>query len=315
MAERVGVLSKEKCPNCSSLSGHKLSKRALIELSDHFFVDGSYHFCNYGCAPVIMRSNHPTEEKVSISPLLSRDFKMLCRKAGISFFYYGPAVWKVGATEWNTQLSSCNSRVRIKAVIALIDRCASRRVQPGTKLFRLRKDVFNPSDLRAFDAPERQKPYSARFNIRGKSVLYTSLDVETCLHESRVSIEDEVYVATLTPKRSLFLLDVTRVSSSKEEKTEFESLPIAIAQVFAAGKHSYRVTRTLAKCVMEKGYDGIIYPSYYNRVRSKPHLNIVLFGRAINEDLVEVLSIDRVILNKVHYSFDFGPALDNRMNM
>lgn len=311
MAERIGARSNYPCPYCSSLSGYKLSKQALIELGDRFFVDGSYHFCEYGCAPILMRASQLKENDLAISPFLIEDYQLLCLKAGIDYTYYGPAVWRVGVTEWNARLTSCDTRVRKKAVIALIDRCAKRRVQPGTKLFRVRTNVINPLDSNAFDAPKDQKPFSARFNIKGTSVLYASMDVETCLHESRVSMEDEIYVATLTPKRRLLLLDASRVESSNEERTEFESLPIAIAQVFDAGKKSYKVTRTLSKCVLEKGYNGIIYPSFFNRIRSKPHLNIVLFGQAIKDGLVDVLSIDRILLDNVKYSYDFGPSLDN----
>ena len=50
------------------------------------------------------------------------------------------------------------------------------------------------------------------------------------------------------------------------------------------------------------------FPTYKQRVKSQIIQNIALFGRPINEGIVSIICINRLILNKVIYDYHFGPA-------
>ncbi len=162
-------------------------------------------------------------------------------------------------------------------------------------------------------------------------MLYGSQDIEVCVHECRVTVEDELYLATITTKKELKLLDLTEIID--DDTTEFESIDIAIHMLFLAGEHSYEISRDIAIAAKEKGYDGIIYPSYYSLLRtgsmpfdtiygisirklpitveyakSQIIQNIALFGRPIQEEIVRVVCINKLILNKIIYDIHFGPT-------
>ena len=63
------------------------------------------------------------------------------------------------------------------------------------------------------------------------------------VHECRVTVEDDLYMATLTPLRDLRLLDLTAVP--EEDVTEFDSLDMAVhmaTEIVQCGLLSVRKT-------------------------------------------------------------------------
>ena len=163
--------------------------------------------------------------------------------------------------------------------------------------------------------------------------MYGSPDLQLCIHECRVSAEDNVYVATLAPKKNLKLLDLTELLV-ESKVTEFESLDLAVHMLFMAGSHAYKITNEIAEAAIKKGFDGIVYPSYFsllrigempyqtalgishrriselsNFERAKSIPNYVLFGRPIELGSVIVLSINKLVISKVEYEYHFGPVL------
>ena len=187
---------------------------------------------------------------------------------------------------------------------------------------------------REYDSPPA--PVSdGRLDTHTGPVMYGSTDLDTCLHECRVSAEDDLFVATLRPRRKLEFLDLSRLLDEPREVSEFESLDLAVNMLFLAGEHSYLVTRAISRAVEQAGFDGMAYPSYFSMLRngvkpfettygishrripqyrefedSKILPNYAIFGRPVEEGLVEVQCINRVVLSTVVYSVHFGPALD-----
>jgi len=118
-----------------------------------------------------------------------------------------------------------------------------------------------------------------------------------------------------------------------ENASEFESLDLAVHMLFFAKEHSYEICRDIALKVKEAGYDGIVYSSYFSLLRTgampfdtvygisirrlptlKQHAklqiiqNIALFGKPVNEGIVNVKCINRLSLNRVIYDYNFGPV-------
>jgi hypothetical protein len=204
---------------------------------------------------------------------------------------------------------------------------------PETRAFyRLRKNPTNPDDFGAYDAPPRACSGSNRLDSADFPVMYGSQDLQVCIHECRVTAEDELYVATLAPTRELRLLDLTELLS-EETVTEFESLDMAVHMLFLAGSHSYEITREIAQAARAAGYDGLIYPSYFSllrtgampfettygishrrfpsqadREKAKIIPNLALFGRPIERRIVGVRCINKLILHRVEYGIHFGPV-------
>src|SRR5260370_331396 len=152
-----------------------------------------------------------------------------------------------------------------------------------------------------------------------------------CVYERRVTVEDDVYVATLKPTRDLRLLDLTELI--EDGTTEFESIDMAIHMLFLAGAHSYEIARHIALATRNEGYDGIIYPSFFSLLRTgarpfetayglsirkfpkateyaKAQMipNFALFVRPVEAGSVRVDCINRLVLTQIGYNAHFGPV-------
>jgi hypothetical protein len=119
---------------------------------------------------------------------------------------------------------------------------------------------------RSNDGPPVGITGNGRLDAEAFPVLYGSQDLEACLHECRVTVEDDLYLGTLRPTRSLRCLDLTALVH--EDATESESIDIAVHILFLAGEHSYLICRAVAVAAQNRGFDGVIYPSYFSLVRT-----------------------------------------------
>ena len=201
------------------------------------------------------------------------------------------------------------------------------------RFYRIRKDPSPPADYTQYDSAPPELS-DGRLDTPDHPALYASPDLQTCLHECRVSAEDDLFVATLRPSRDLTLLNVATVLDEPKEVTEFESLDLAISMLFLAGKHSYPITRAIALAARAQGFDGLVYPSYFSMLRNgakpfettygmsnrrtptyrdfemaKISSNYALFGRPIEDGILKVCCINRVVLSTVMYSVHFGPVI------
>lgn len=197
--------------------------------------------------------------------------------------------------------------------------------------YRLRKEPKDPAVAGEYDSPPDSFLGKYRFDSTSLPILYASQDLEVCIHECRVSVEDEFYIGTLRPQRELQLLDLTEVV--QDDATEFESIDIAVHMLFLAGAHSYEISREVAIAANAAGLDGIIYPSYFSVVRTgrmpietaygislrrfKGHEehakaqiipNLVLFGRPVMAGSVSVECVNRLLLTRIIYDGVFGPV-------
>lgn len=308
MAERIGTKGNALCQNCGSRTGVVLDKDNLDLLCSNYFVNGSYNSVDYGGSPVLMMMDGDNSSDYKVHRSLEHDIRLILKKKNMTPTAYGPAMWRVGITEWMERLTSKNWKKRDRAVKELIDRCGVKKLDIASQFYRIRTKLEDAIDERNFDAPPSQKYNGGRFNVREGVVFYASFDVETCIHECRVSMEDMLYVATLEPCRTLRLLDLCDVKESETEYTPFEDLPLAVKQIFGAGEHSYGITRIISKFAKMQGFDGIVYPSYFNSVRKEPFVNLVLYGQVVKNKIVRVKSIDRIRLDQVEYKFDYGPS-------
>ena len=329
-AEQIGVEATSPCPNCGSVAGHKLTEAALNSLAYRFFVWGSLLRCDYGAAPLI-QFNEQRNTSIKVSPWLTTDIKLLERLLRVGFFGYGPRLWMVGEVEPLKALQEVESRTSI--VERIIREYPSKIVGPDLSFYRIRKMPETPSKSLEYDSPPSVFAETGRFDTRTFPVLYASSDLQVCVHETRVTAEDELYVATLRPSRQLKLLDLSVLLKEDEHVTEFESLDMAVHMLFLAGKHSYEISRAIATSAYALGFDGLIYPSYFSLLRigvmpfqtayglsyrripqfqqyeeANAVPNLAIFGRPINDGKVEIECINKLILNRVAYEFHFGPV-------
>lgn len=320
----------QSCPNCHKFGGSKVGRSSLVMTMKMFFEQGSVVKAQYGGAPVLRLSysGEPCHNIDSISSILNADCRLLWDLTGVSIFEYGPRLCMLGENDVLSELDFGN---RQYAINRIIEAYPSIELDSHKLLYRLRVNPTNPSNEREYDTPPLSVPKEGRLDSDGLNVMYLSSDVEVCVHECRTSVDDNIYVATLRAKRNLRLLDLT--AYFKEDCTEFESLRLAVRYLFLAQSHSYPLTRELAKSIMKKGYDGLIYPSHFSSVRrgddhyldwdmglsryvydetyseSSQVRNYALFGFPIQEKKLEIVSINPLKITRAKYDFILCPFI------
>ena len=341
-AEQLGQEKERKnpCPNCKKTNHKKLTKVHLHRLAYRFFVWGSLHKHTYGAAPRIQfnqKNNTSIHTSMNVPSWLTDDIKLFEQILGIGFFDYGPRFWMIG--EGIVPLDELQDKQKRNNIIKrILYEYPEKTLEYPIVLYRIRKSPCNPSDQSQFDSPPDPRLGKGRFDSKNFPVLYVSPDLQVCIHELRVTVEDDLWVASLyvRPNLELRLLDLSVVL--KEEGSagisEFESLDIAMHLLFLAGEHSYEITRTIALATQAAGYDGIIYPSYFSLLRTgtipvetvygmsnrmieqlraqeqqKSIPNLAIFGRPLRNEKLKVHSINKLIINRVEYGFHFGPVI------
>ena len=277
-----------------------------------------------------MQFNEHQSTSISTSPWFEADLRKIEKAIGVGFFYYGPRVWMIGEVEPLKALQDPETRPLVMKRI--ITEYPSVVLPEGQVFYRIRKDPEKQDSFSEYDSPPVALAGSGRLDSAGFPVMYGSQDLQICVHECRVTAEDELYLATLAPTRNLRLLDLTELLSV-EKVTEFESLDMAIHMLFLAGSHAYEITREIARAAHAAGYDGLAYPSYFSllrtggmpfetsfgishrkvpqfadREKAKTISNLALFGRPIEQRAVNVRCINKVILTSVEYGIQFGPV-------
>jgi hypothetical protein len=286
------------------LEGAKLTRISLENTCVEFFVRGSVYSGKGWFAPMLQFNHYDRPIDVVGRSQLREDIRRLSEAFGVKVFLYGPPSWMFGkpADEGGDQSWEVSDYQKI------CDYYNERELDCEATLFRVQRNIeFTPEDARFCSPPEKVRTTYGRFDSADLPVLYCSLDVETCLHESRVSLEDDIFVATMHPTRTLRLLDLT------DPTEDFEVSPFVDPRIWLKSliydHGSYNVCQNLAAHIYSLGYDGFIVESYFKQAAHALHSNICLFGRPVVSGLVGVEGVNKVSLHNVSYEYGFGPAV------
>jgi|GEM_PF-297490 len=330
-SEGIGQRDMSKCANCGSQDGRKLNRKSVAILAQQFFVWGTIKRLDYGASPLVQFNKRQTTS-IEVAPWLEPDLRLIEKTLQIGFFGYGPRLWMVGEVEPLKALQEPTTRAQV--ISRILNEYPGRILGIDECFYRLRQAPAHPAEFQEYDSPPGEKLGQGRFDRAELPILYGSQDLEVCLHECRVTADDEVYIATLVPKRRLRLLNLAEALWEERHVTEFESLDMAMHMLFLAGRHSYEISRDIATAAKKCGFDGLVYPSYFTLLRTgatpfettfglshrrlpggREHArkntisNLALFGKPLTEGWVTVRCINRVSLNKVDYKLHFGPTL------
>ncbi|EFL89207.1 RES domain superfamily [Ahrensia sp. R2A130] len=326
-ANQAGTTDPSKCLRCGTIGSRKLTRGILVEVALGFFVKGSFERFDFGAAPML--EINETNSGDEFSGAIGHDAEILRQITDLRVFHYGPNLWMLGHIE---PLEDLQDQSRRRIIIArILEEYPTKILREGSELYRLRVNPDKPNDEKQYDSPPANKQGHGRFCRVGKPIMYASQDLETCIHEVRAAVDDRLYVATLRCETDLRLLDLTAIPT--EQVTDFESLDLAVLFTFLAGEHAYKITRAIADAVEEAGFDGVVYPSYFSRLRSgaetvgtvfgmsarrhtlwqeqenrKVVRNLALFGRPLKRRKLSALGINSVMLERVEYHINLGPV-------
>lgn len=329
-AECIGMDVPGICQNCGTEGFKKLPLAGLGALAHRYFVWGSMWRARYGAAPLVQFNEHQITS-IELQPWLEKDVRLIERLLKVGFFHYGPRLWMLGEIEPLKALQK--SRTRQSIVDRILNEYPERSFATDQSFFRVRVNPSAPGESCEYDSPPPKHSGRGRLDAKGLPILYGSPDLEVCIHECRVSAEDDVFVATLCPTKTLRLLDLSVLLKEGNGVTEFESLDLTVHMLFLAGRHSYLLTRAIAEAARVAGFDGLVYPSYFSLLRlgqmpfptvygishrrieqfheheqAKTIPNLALFGRPVAAGSVAVKCIDRLVISKVAYEYHFGPT-------
>lgn len=331
-SKRWGIRHALACPNCGDNSSLKLTRYLLEGLTHEFFVRGSVLRMRFGAAPLLQfNDRRETDADITRSENLSQDIALLSKTLKIGIFHYGPRMWMIGEVEPLKEL--IDETTRAKAIERIFQEYPIIEFPESGLVYRLRKNPRRPADFSEYDSPPKSFHGGGRMDSPDLSIMYCSQDIEQCVHECRVTVEDELYLATLKPTRALKLLDLSYILS-EPSVTEFESMDIAIHMLFVASEHSYPISRAIAHAAHKTGIDGIIYPSYFSNVRSaavpfetvyglsvrrfasvqsrlKKEIfqNLAIFGHPIATGILKVECVNRLIVQQLKYEISYGPVI------
>ena len=311
---RVARPSDTPCPNCGRRGPRLTTTEQVDEVIGSFFVHGST--APTGSREPIYKLSGiklPATHGMSFDRTLRDDVTLLVRHSSGTIFRNAPNTWRMGYTTLEDDLYQAITAPP-EALRTLLDRvinhCQTVTVARGTEIYRIRCNVARPFEVDQFDALQNGKP--SRFSDGSVPVLYGAFDVETCLHESRISVEDEIVVATLLPTRCLHVLDLTNVPYDEPEPGvggKGGDIFYFVNANLLFGSHSAQ-GRMLARRCQERGLDGIKYQSFFSNLRlgRGRFPNIALFGRPIHNGVVELESLNNIRLDTVRYEFTYGPV-------
>ena len=303
--ESIGIDNNCICENCKKSDGFKITKEQLEDVCMNYFIDGTFCKSNYGGSCLVMY-NYVQKTEIKVPKFLKNDIKLLEDNLGIGFFYYSPRLYNLGLVEPLDEL--LDKKTRKKAINNIISKFPSKIIDENFKLFRLRKNPVYPNKNSEYDSPPNKfRSNYGRFDSKNINILYASENIEICIHECRVTLADELYIANLSPTKSLKLLDLT--NHIDEQVAPFESLNLAIQFIFEAENHSYEITRDIAKYLKIAGYDGVVYNSYFNKIKPIQIPNIAIFGSPIRNKKIKIDCINKLIIKEANYSYIFGPTI------
>lgn len=155
-----------------------------------------------------------------------------------------------------------------------------------TSLFRARslEKTDLPKTLATFDFPPQQSVHEGRYNHAGSPVLYLASDIKTCQAELRGA---RCLVLEFALRPEIRILDLIDPLSVDEEHTDLLRCLVYSALVSAKqtnqGLHKphYVVSRFVADCARNAGFDAIKYPS--TRMEAA-NFNLVLVNQELTLD-------------------------------
>lgn len=306
-AEQLGLRRRGRCPHCGYADGTKIYRRQLEEFFVQYFWSGTFARTDFGgMSRLASNPDRYGERQVAFPEWLQSDAHFLEDQLGYGLFYYGGPLWRVGHVEpLQALLRKRTRRTTARKIVAAFP---ARILPVGTEFYRIRKNLSEADEATAsqYDAPPAVFRPSGRLDSPELPVLYASENLEICIHECRVVIPDECFVATLRSARPLRLLDLTQPPDD-ESQTPFDSLDIAMRYLFAAEGRAYEAARAIASQAHAEGYDGLIYPSYFSLVKEDSVPNLAVFGYPIATGDVVIKCINRGHLSSASYSLTMGP--------
>ena len=313
-AIKLGV-RQGKCPRCGSVTGLVLDENQCGDLLERFFVAGSRSIGAFGVSPYMNGMGNP--HGIQFDSTLHEDLETLTKIDSLGLRLRAPKTYLVGDTEhWDAFQGMVEHRAKtgglpenaVSIVDKVLERCRKFILPKGTRFYRIRKNPQGSIDPVSYDSPPADHT-SSRLSQGKNPILYGAFDVETCIHESRCRIDDEICIATIETLIDLNTVDLGDAPYRASEETPWTSPSIFLSQVMRSPRHDE--CQIIGERAFRHGISAVQFPSLFSQVLDQEHANIAIFGHPLAERKAKIHSYNRVKLERVRYEYILGPIFDN----
>jgi RES domain len=315
-AQRIGRRHRPKksCPNCATRDGYTLDSKALHELQRQFFSRATApNQFRADIAVLGLVEDDPPYPDIGLAlrPEAQADWDLIQSKISGRLFYRSPRLFLGITNHFGFAQSLPKDVVRND----IVPKLRFTEIDPVALFYRIRVNLTdaNKFDEGQYDAPPTPRRRGlGRFENPKLPLLYGSPNLQVCIHECRVILADDIFVATLAPTRTLRLIDLSGNYDQPNDIDPFDDLFWFFRGLMNTSlPHVYRYCRRIAQTVKDiTDADGFVYNSYYTNVAGDTGgkaINYALFGRPISEGKLKVVSINTIRLNRIIYDYHLGP--------
>lgn len=308
-SEKIGIQDNSICLNCKNNNGVKLNESLIQDLIEIFFINGSKNL-NNGAFESIYKVLGKIFTDINFDSTLKNDYKLLMDNSIDKLNYNAPSLWRFGETDFKDDLKEANEQEKINAELDKIIKISEiYTIKKGTELFRIR---LNAKDLHlnsSFDSAPSHISKEGRLNSNCESVFYGAFDIETCIHEVRTTVYDEIILVTYEANEDIELIDLEKMEDTIYDNSQWGIIPFIEYEFYSP---HYNFTQLIAKRIKEQGFKGIKYKSFYSKVRDGINSNFALFGFPLKEKILKIHSLNRIKLNTIKYDFTLGSIYESR---
>jgi hypothetical protein len=314
-AKRIGTERVSACPNCKSTDGYALDSDRLHELQKQFFSRATApNQYRQDVAVLGVVEDDPDERDIGLilRPETRADWALIRGAIGGRLWYRSPRLFYLGITNhFGIYQSLPKDVVRDQ----IVSRLRFTEIDPSTTIYRIRLNLDDEAkfDEGQFDSPPKARRRGfGRFDIGQLPLFYGSPNLQVCIHECRVTLVDDVFVASNTPTKKLSLIDLTGNFDQPDDINPFDDLEWFFRGLMNASHPSvYRHCRRIARTIRDMtSADGFVYNSYYTNIAGDSEgktINYALFGRPLSEGKLKINSINTIRLARISYDYHLGP--------
>lgn len=311
-ARRIGTQYDYSCPNCKLSNGYALNDDQLRELQTQFFSRATAPNQYRQEVAVLGVGTDPPDHPIELRPETLTDWSLIRRAVGGRLWFRSPRLFYLGITNhFGLHASLPKDVVRNQ----IVPKLRFTEIDTSTTIYRIRLDLNDHTkfDEEQYDTPPNPKRRNFfRFDNRKLPIFYGSPNLQVCIHECRVTLLNDIFVASFTPTKTLSLIDLTDNYNQPKDIDPFDNLEwFFIGLMNSAQPKAYRHCRRIAQTIRDiTKADGFVYNSYYTNAAGDSEgktVNYALFGRPLSEGKLEVKSINTVRLERIQYAYHLGP--------
>ena len=314
-AKRIGKEHTNLCPNCGSSSGYTLDNDCLHELQIQFFSRATApNQYRQDVAVLGVVEDAPDEYDIGLAlrPETQSDWALIREAIGGRLWFRSPRLFYLGITNHFGPYQSLPKDVVRDQIVPKL---RFTELNTLTTIYRIRLNLndHNKFDEGQFDSPPNPRRRGfGRFDNGKLPLFYGSPNLQVCIHECRVTLVDDIFVASLKPKKKLSLIDLTGNYDQPDDIDPFDDLEWFFRGLMnASHPNVYRYCRRIAQTIREMtNADGFVYNSYYTNIAGDSEgrtVNYALFGHPLSEGKLGITSINTVRLERIRYDYHLGP--------